>query len=127
MSVGARKPAPLRALAAADVRGPTITRSGGAGVIRRDGGTGMRLDDNLTAAAQLALGFEGRMPNDEARAAFKGLPCAKVVRRALAALCNNTNDKEEPGDDKEEDGFVVTQDNNTKDNETLGSKAPKVQ
>ncbi len=67
------------------------------------------------------------MPNDEARAAFKGLPRAKVVRRALAALCNNTNNKEEPGDDKEEDGFVVTQDNNTKDNETLGGKAPKVQ
>ena len=60
------------------------------------------------------------MPNNEARAAFKGLPCAKVVRRVLAALCNNTTNKEEPGDNEEEDRFVITHDNNTKDNKTLG-------
>jgi hypothetical protein len=87
----------------------------------------MRPDDNVAAAAQLALGFEGRMPNNKARATFEGLPHTEVVRRALVALCNDTDDKEEPGDNKEEDGFVVTQDNNTKDNETSGGKAPKVQ
>jgi hypothetical protein len=57
------------------------------------------------------------------------------VRRALEALRENTNDeaerydnnKEDPSGDSNDNGFVVTQDNNTKDNETLGSEAPKVQ
>jgi hypothetical protein len=67
------------------------------------------------------------MANDEARAAFEGLPSAKVMRRALAALRNDTDNEEEPGDNKEENGFVVTQDNDTEDEETSGGKAPKVQ
>jgi hypothetical protein len=96
-------------------------------MIRGDGGTGTRPDDNVTGAAQLALGFEGRMPNNKVRAAFEGLPRAKVVRRALAALRDDTDDKKEPGNDEEEDGFVITQDNNTKDNKALGRKAPKIQ
>ncbi len=87
----------------------------------------MRLDDNVMAAAQMALGFEGCMPDNEGRAAFKGLLGAKVVRRVLAALRDDTNNEEEPGNNKEEDGFVVTQDDNTEDDETSGSKAPKVQ
>jgi hypothetical protein len=66
------------------------------------------------------------MPDDKARAAFEVLPCTEVVRRALAALHDDTNNEEELGNDKEEDRFVVTQDNNTKDDETLGNKAPKV-
>ncbi len=57
------------------------------------------------------------------------------MRRALEALRENTNDeaerydnnKEDPSGDSNDNGFVVTQDNNTKDNETLGSEAPKVQ
>jgi hypothetical protein len=97
-----------------------MTRLGGAGTIRGDGSTGMHSDDSITAAAQLALGFEGRMPDDKARAAFEGLPRAEVVRRALAALRNDIDDKEEPGDKEVEDGFVVTQDNNTEDNKTSG-------
>ncbi len=104
-----------------------MTRSGGAGAIRGDGGTGTHPDDNVAAAAQLALKFEGRMLDNKVRAAFEGLPGAEVMRRALAALRNDTNDKEEPGDNKEEDGFIVTQDNNTKDNKTSDGKAPKVQ
>jgi hypothetical protein len=67
------------------------------------------------------------MPDDKARAAFKGLPGAKVVMRVLAALRDNTNNEEEPGNDEEEDGFFVTQDDDTKDDEILGDKAPKVQ
>jgi hypothetical protein len=84
-------------------------------------------DDNIKAAAQFALGVKGRMPNDEARAALKSLPGAEVVRRVLAALHDDTNkeqeqdnkDKEEQGVDNGEDGFVITHDDNTKDNETL--------
>jgi hypothetical protein len=87
----------------------------------------MRPDNDVAAAARLALGVEGRMPEDKARAALKSLPGPKVVRRALAALCNNTNkeeeqendDEEEKGNDDGEDGFVITQDNDTKDDETL--------
>jgi hypothetical protein len=104
-----------------------VTRSGGAGAIRWDGGAGTHPDNNVMAAAQLALGFKGRMPNDVARAAFEGFPGAEVVRRALAALHNDTDDEDELGDDNKEDGFVVTQDNNTKDNGTSGGEAPKVQ
>ncbi len=50
-------------------------------------------DNNVAVAAQLALGFEGCTPDDEAWAAVKGLAGAEVVRKALAALRNNT-DKE---------------------------------
>jgi hypothetical protein len=126
-NVGARKPAQLQALAAAAVWGPSVTRLGGAGTRRRDSGAGMCPDNNVMAAAQLALGFEGRMPNNKARATFEGLPGTKVVRRALAALRDNTDEEEELGDNDKEDGFVVTQNNNTKDNETSGGEAPKVQ
>jgi hypothetical protein len=83
-SVGATKPALLQALAATAVQGEYCTRCG-------DGGTRMRPDDGVVAAAQFALKVEGRMPNDEARAALESLPGAKVVRRALAALHNDTN------------------------------------
>ncbi len=37
------------------------------------------------------------------------------------------NNKEEQGNDEEDDGFVMTQDNNTKDDETLVGETPKVQ
>ncbi len=104
-----------------------MTRLGGAGAIRGDSGAGTRPDNNVTAAAQVALGFEGRMPDDAARTAFAGFPGAEVKRRALAVLHNDTNDKEEPGNDDEEDGLVVALDNDTNDNETLGGKAPKGQ
>jgi hypothetical protein len=67
------------------------------------------------------------MPDNEARATLKSLPGAKVVRRALAALRDDTDeeeeqdkeDKEEQGNDNREDGFVVTQDDDTEDNKTL--------
>ncbi len=86
----------------------------------------MRPEDDIAAAAGLALGVEGRMPDNEARAAVESHPGAKVVRRVLAALCNNTNEeedqdndnKEEQSKDDVEDGFVLTQDNDTKDNKT---------
>jgi hypothetical protein len=67
------------------------------------------------------------MPNNAARAAFEVFPGAKVVRRALAALRDDTNYKEEPGDDNKEDRFVITQEDNTEDNKTSGGKAPKGQ
>jgi hypothetical protein len=38
------------------------------------------------------------MPNNKARAALESLPGAKVVRRALAALRNDTNEEEEQDD-----------------------------
>ncbi len=50
-SLGARKPAPLQASAATAFRGPSVTRLGRAGAIRRGGGAGMQLDNNLAAAA----------------------------------------------------------------------------
>ncbi len=50
-SVGAKKPAPLRASAAVAARGPSVTRSGRAGAIRGDGGAGMRPDDDIVAVA----------------------------------------------------------------------------
>ncbi len=107
--VGATKPALLQAKAAAAVRGEV-------GVRRGDGSAGMRLDNGVAAAARFALGVEGRMPNDKARVALESLLGAQVMRRALAALCNNTgkeeeqddNNEEEQGNDEEEDRFVVT-------------------
>jgi hypothetical protein len=51
----------------------------------------MHLDNGVVAAAQFALGIEGRMPNNKGRAALESLPGAMVVRRALAALRNYTN------------------------------------
>jgi hypothetical protein len=74
----------LRALAAAAVRGEVGARCG-------DGGARMRPDNGVVAAAQFALGVEGRMPDNKAWATLESLPGAKVVRRALAALRNNTN------------------------------------
>jgi hypothetical protein len=126
--VGATKSALLRASTAAAIRGKV-------GANRGDGGAGMYPDDGVTAAAKLAPGAKGRMPNDKARAALKSLTGAKVVRRALAALRDNTdeeeeqddNNEEEPSDDSDKHRFVVTQDNDTKDNETSGGEAPKVQ
>jgi hypothetical protein len=50
-------------------------------------------DNNVMVAARLALGFKGCTPNDEAWAAVKGLSGAKVVKKALAALRNNTNEE----------------------------------
>jgi hypothetical protein len=100
-----------------------------------DGCAGLRPDKGIAAAARFALGVKGRMPDNKARATLESLPGAQVVRRALAALRDDTNkeeeqdndNKEEQGDDEEEDGFVVTQDNDTKDNETLVGETPKMQ
>ncbi len=75
----------------------------------------------------MALRFRGAHAHNKVRATFEGLLGAEVVRRALAALHDDTDNKEEPGDNNKEDGFVVTQDDNTKDNKTLGGKALKVQ
>jgi hypothetical protein len=58
-SVGARKPAPLQASVAVATQGPSVTRLGRAGAIRRDGGAGTHPDNNIAAAAQVAHGFEG--------------------------------------------------------------------
>jgi hypothetical protein len=126
-SIGTMKPAPLRALAAVATWGPSLTRSGRAGAIRGDGGTGTCPDNDVVAAAQCALGFEGCMPNNATRATFEGFPGAEVMRRALAALCNNADNEEEPGNDDKEDGFILTQDNNTEEGKTSGGKAPKIQ
>jgi hypothetical protein len=126
--MGAVKSALLRASAAAAIRGKVGARRG-------DGGAGMCPDDGVMAAARFALGVKGRMPDNKARAALESLPGAEVVRRALAALRNDTDDEEEQDDDNEEeqsngdkeDGFIVIQDDNTGYNETLGGEAPKVQ
>jgi hypothetical protein len=76
------------------------------------------------------------MPNDGLGAAPESITGAEVMRRALAAHRDNTykeaeqdnnNNEEEPSSDSIEDGFVITQDNNTKDNETSDGEAPKVQ
>jgi hypothetical protein len=75
-----------------------------------DGGVGMCPDDDVVTAARLALGVKGRMPDNKARAALKSLPGAKVVR--------DNNNKEEQSNDNGEDGFVLTQDKDTMDNET---------
>ncbi len=86
-SGGTTKPALLQALAAAAVRGEVGASCG-------DGGVGMCPDDDIMAAAQFALGVKGPMPNDKARTVLESLPGAKVVKRALAALHNNTNEEE---------------------------------
>ncbi len=96
-------------------------------MILRDSGAGTRPDNDVTAAAQLAIRFEGGMPNNAVRAAFEGFPGPKVVRRVLAALRDDTNDKDEPGNDNKEGGFIVTQVDDTKNKETSSGKAPKVQ
>jgi hypothetical protein len=126
--VGATKPLLLRALAAATVRGKVGARC-------RDGGAGMYPDNGVAAAARFAPRAKGCMPDNEAKAALESLTGAEVVRRALEALRNNTNEEAERYDYNEEDpsgnsnnnGFVVTQDDNTEGNETLGGEAPKVQ
>jgi hypothetical protein len=65
----------------------------------------MRPEDDVAAAAGLALGVEGCMPNNKARAAVESHPGAKVVRRVLAALRNDTDEEEDQdNDDKEEQG-----------------------
>jgi hypothetical protein len=62
------------------------------GARTRLGRAGARCWDNdIAVAAQSALGFEGCTPDNEAWAAVKGLLGAKVVRKALAALHNDTN------------------------------------
>jgi hypothetical protein len=126
--VGTTKPALIQALAAATIRGKV-------GVRRGDGGAEMYPDDGVAAAARFDPGAMGRMPDNEAKAELKCSTGAEVVRRALAALHDDTDEeteryddnKEEPSGDGNNDGFVVTQDNDTKDNKTLGSEAPKVQ
>ncbi len=126
--VGATKPALLQASAAAAVRGEV-------GANRGNGGAGMYPDNGVAAAAKFVPGAKGSMPNDKARAALESFTGAEVVRRALAALRDDTdeeeeqdnNNEEEPSNNGNEDGFVITQDNDTKDKETLGSEAPKVQ
>jgi hypothetical protein len=93
-------------------------------------------DDGVAAAARFALPRAmGHMLNDKAKAELECLMGAEVVRRALAALRDDTDEEAERYDDNEgepsgdgnNNGFVVTQDDNTKDNETLGGEAPKVQ
>jgi hypothetical protein len=126
--VGAPKPSLLRALAAATVQGEVGARRG-------DGGVGMYLDNGVAAAARFAPRAKGHMTDDKAKAALESLTGAEVVRRALEALHDNTDEeadqyddnKEYPSGDSNNDGFVITQDNNTQDNKTLGGEAPKVQ
>jgi hypothetical protein len=92
-------------------------------------------DNGVTAAARFAPGAKGPMPDDKAKAVLESLTGAEVVRRALEALRDDTNEEAEQEDNNEEEpsgnsndnGFVVTQDNNTKDDETSGGEAPKVQ
>ncbi len=50
-------------------------------------------DEDIAAAARLALRVEGLRPSNEARAAVTRLPGAVIVRRALAALRNDTNNE----------------------------------
>ncbi len=122
--VDATKPALLQALAAAAVGGEV-------GAKRGDSCAEMYPDNGVTAAANFAPGAKGHMPDNKARATLDSLTGTKVVRRALAALCNDTNDKEEqdddnkeePSDDGDKDGFVVTQDDDTKDNKASGGEA----
>jgi hypothetical protein len=126
--VGATKPSLLRASAAATVRGEFGARSG-------DGGTGMYLDDGIAEAARFAPGAKGRIPDNKAKAALESLTGTEVMRRALEALCNNTdeeveqydNNREDPSGNSNNDGFVVTQDDNTEDDKTSGGEAPKMQ
>jgi hypothetical protein len=125
---GATKPASLQALASAAIRGEVGARRG-------DGGAGMYPDDSVAAAARFVPGAKGRMPNTEARTALESLTGAEVVRKVLAALRDDTDEEEEQDNDNEEEpsgdgndsGFVITQDDDSKDNETSGGEAPKVQ
>ncbi len=117
--MGATKLALLGALAAAAVRSKV-------GAKCEDGCAGMYPDDNVAAAANFSPRFKGRMPYDEARATLDSLTSAEVMRRVLAALRDDTNNneeqdndnEEEPSDDGDEDTFVITQDDNTKDDKT---------
>ncbi len=92
-------------------------------------------DDGVAAAARFAPRAMGHMPNNKAKAELECLVGAEVVRRALEALHDDTNEEAEQYDDNEEepsgdgdnDGFVITQDNDTKDDKTSGGEAPKVQ
>jgi hypothetical protein len=92
-------------------------------------------DDGVAAAARFVPRAKGRMPNDEARAALESLTGAEVVRRALAALRDDTdkeeeqdnNNEEEPSGKGDNNGFIITQDDDSEDNETSGGEAPKVQ
>ncbi len=94
--VGTTKPALLQALVAAAVRGKVGARRG-------DGGAGMCPDNGVAAAARFSLGVKRRMPDDKAGAALESLPGAEVVRRALAALRDDTDKEEEQDDDNEEE------------------------
>jgi hypothetical protein len=126
--VGATKPVLIPALVAATVWGEV-------GVRREDGGAGMYPDNGVAAAARFDPGATGRMPDNEAKAELECSTGAEVVRRVLAALRDNTEEEaerydvneEEPSGNGDNNGFVVTQDNDTKDNKTSGSEAPKVQ
>jgi hypothetical protein len=51
----------------------------------------MRPDNGVVAAARFTLGGEGRMPDNKVRAALESHTGAKVVRRVLIALHNDTN------------------------------------
>ncbi len=92
-------------------------------------------DDGVAAAARFAPRAKGRMPDDEANAALESLTGAEVMRRALESLRNNTDEeaeqdddnKEEPSGNSNDNRFVITQDDNIEDGETLGGEAPKVQ
>jgi hypothetical protein len=119
--VSATKSALIRTSAAATVQGKV-------GVRRGDGGAGMYPDDGVVAAARFDPGAMGRMPDNRVKAELECSTGAEVVRRALAALRDDTNEEaeqydnneKEPSGDGDNDGFVVTQDNNTKDSETSG-------
>ncbi len=50
-------------------------------------------DEDIAAAARLALGVEGLRPSDKARAPVARLPSAVIVRRVLAARRDGTNDE----------------------------------
>jgi hypothetical protein len=125
--VGATKPELIHALAAATVRGEVSMRRG-------DGGAGMYPDDGVAAAARFDPRAMGRISNDKAKAELECSTGAEVVRRALAALRDDTNEEAERYNNNEEEpsgggnnyGFILTQGANTEDNETLGSEAPKV-
>jgi hypothetical protein len=84
-------------------------------------------DNGIAAAARFVPGAKGRMPKDKARTALESLMGAEAVRRALAALCDDTDNEEEPSGDGDDSGFLITQDNDSEDNKTSGNEAPKVQ
>jgi hypothetical protein len=82
--VGATKPALLQAKVAAAVWGEVGAKLG-------DGSARLRPDKGIAAAARFALGVKGRMPDNKARATLESLLGTQVVRRALAALRDDTN------------------------------------